>query len=41
MPGTPSIFVGDRLVQGAGGALPTVDDIGKLIDKAIAQKAGR
>jgi protein-disulfide isomerase len=41
IPGTPSIFVGQRLVQGAGGGVPTVAEIGAVVDQAIAQKQGR
>ena len=40
IPGTPSIFVGERLVQGAGGGVPTVAEIGAVIDQAAAQKQG-
>ena len=41
IPGTPSIFVGERLVEGAGGGVPTVAEIGALVDQALAQKQGR
>ncbi len=38
IPGTPSLFVGEQLVQGAGGGVPTTQEIGALIDQATAQK---
>jgi protein-disulfide isomerase len=38
---TPTIFVGDQMVRGAGGGVPTVEEIGKAIDQAIAKKQGR
>ncbi len=38
IPGTPTLFVGERMVQGAGGGVPTVQEIGALIDQAAAQK---
>jgi protein-disulfide isomerase len=41
VPGTPSIFVGDKLIKGAGGGVPTAEEIGKVIDQAAAQKQGR
>jgi len=41
IPGTPAIFVGNRIVQGASGGVPTTEEIGKVIDQAIAQKPGR
>jgi protein-disulfide isomerase len=41
IPGTPSIFVGDQEVRGAGGGVPTVEEIGKAVDTAIAKKQGR
>ena len=38
VPGTPSIFVGERLVEGAGGGVPTAAEIGAMIDQAASQK---
>jgi protein-disulfide isomerase len=38
IPGTPSVFVGERLVPGTGGGVPTAEDIGAMVDQALAQK---